>query len=161
METIYAAAGEIAGLKALAHAWTERCLADAVAAHPFEATGLKPDHAERCRRRPGRRVPPSTSPTPPTGRCTPTMTPQRPIPALRPWTKDWLQRTLDQVTDALRVAKADGEADADVDPEAEAELFVSAGIGLALRWIVEDDLAHYDRGLLRLRRRFESLQRPA
>ncbi len=46
METIYEAAGGTDGLIALAHAWTARCLADEVAAHPFE-NNLKPDHAER------------------------------------------------------------------------------------------------------------------
>jgi hypothetical protein len=84
-----------------------------------------------------------------------------PIPSLRTWTKDWLQRITDMVADALRAAQRDGTLRVDVDPEAEAELFASSGIGLALRWIVEDDLEHYDHGLLRLRHRIESLRGPA
>jgi hypothetical protein len=63
------------------------------------------------------------------------------------------------VADALRAAQQDGTVRDDIDPDAEAELFTSSGVGLALRWIVEDDLEHYDRALLNLRRRFELLRR--
>jgi hemoglobin len=44
--TIYDAAGGADGLLALSHAWHARCLADPVAAHPFEHPG-HPQHSER------------------------------------------------------------------------------------------------------------------
>lgn len=46
MSTIYEAVGGIAVLERLADAWYERCLADPLAAHPFEG-GVHPDHTER------------------------------------------------------------------------------------------------------------------
>ncbi|GAB3590775.1 group II truncated hemoglobin [Angustibacter peucedani] len=45
-QTVYDAAGGADGLLRLAHAWHERCLADPVAAHPFEHPG-HPQHLER------------------------------------------------------------------------------------------------------------------
>lgn len=45
-QTIYEAAGGRAAFDALAHAWHARCLADPVAAHPFEHPG-HPQHLER------------------------------------------------------------------------------------------------------------------
>ncbi len=47
MQTLYQAAGGADGLLALAHAWHERCLADPVAAHPFEHPGQHPQHLAR------------------------------------------------------------------------------------------------------------------
>lgn len=44
--TLYDAAGGEAGMLALATAWHTRCLADPVAAHPFEH-GVHPQHRER------------------------------------------------------------------------------------------------------------------
>jgi hemoglobin len=44
--SVYEAAGGSAGLLALSHAWHERCLADELAAHPFEHPG-HPQHTER------------------------------------------------------------------------------------------------------------------
>lgn len=46
MATTYEAAGGAEGMLALARAWHERCLADPVAAHPFEHPG-HPEHVER------------------------------------------------------------------------------------------------------------------
>lgn len=46
MSTLYQAAGGAEGMLALARAWHERCLADPVAAHPFEHPG-HPMHLER------------------------------------------------------------------------------------------------------------------
>ncbi len=46
-QTIYAAAGGYDGLLRLARAWHERCLADPLAAHPFDRPGLHPQHLER------------------------------------------------------------------------------------------------------------------
>lgn len=45
-ESLYAAAGGFDGLLALCRRWHERCLADPVAAHPFERD-LHPQHDER------------------------------------------------------------------------------------------------------------------
>ena len=47
MTTLFAAVGGLDGLRALAHAWHERCLADPVAGHPFGHPGQHPDHLER------------------------------------------------------------------------------------------------------------------
>jgi hemoglobin len=44
--SVYEAAGGADGLLALSHAWHERCLADELAAHPFEHPG-HPQHTER------------------------------------------------------------------------------------------------------------------
>jgi hemoglobin len=44
--SVYEAAGGAEGLLALSHAWHQRCLADPVAAHPFEHPG-HPQHSER------------------------------------------------------------------------------------------------------------------
>ncbi len=46
MTTPYEAAGGTVGMLALSRAWHERCLADPVAAHPFEHPG-HPEHVER------------------------------------------------------------------------------------------------------------------
>lgn len=46
MGTLFDAAGGEAGMLALADAWHRRCLADPVAAHPFEHPG-HPQHVER------------------------------------------------------------------------------------------------------------------
>lgn len=45
--TPYDAAGGLAGLTALAHAWHERCLADPLASHPFGHPGQHPEHTAR------------------------------------------------------------------------------------------------------------------
>jgi hemoglobin len=47
MTTVYEAAGGEAGLRALAHAWHARCLADPVTSHPFDRDTLHPQHVER------------------------------------------------------------------------------------------------------------------
>ncbi len=46
MTTTYEAAGGAEGMLALSRAWHARCLADPVAAHPFEHQG-HPQHSER------------------------------------------------------------------------------------------------------------------
>ncbi|MBM6399227.1 oxidoreductase [Phycicoccus sonneratiae] len=46
MTTLYEQAGGAEGMLALSHAWHARCLADPVAAHPFEHPG-HPEHVER------------------------------------------------------------------------------------------------------------------
>lgn len=46
MSTLYEQAGGAEGMLALSHAWHRRCLADPVAAHPFEHPG-HPQHVER------------------------------------------------------------------------------------------------------------------
>jgi len=46
METVYHAAGGMAGLQRLAAAWHQRVLADDVVAHAFH-NGARPDHVER------------------------------------------------------------------------------------------------------------------
>ena len=46
MTTLYEQAGGAEGMLALSHAWHQRCLADPVAAHPFEHPG-HPQHVER------------------------------------------------------------------------------------------------------------------
>jgi hemoglobin len=45
-QSVYEAAGGADGMRALAEAWHRRCLADPVAAHPFEHPG-HPQHLER------------------------------------------------------------------------------------------------------------------
>lgn len=46
METVFEAAGGLAGLRRLAQAWHERVLADEIVAHAFRH-GFHPDHTER------------------------------------------------------------------------------------------------------------------
>jgi hemoglobin len=45
--SVYEAAGGAPAMLALAHAWHQRCLADAEAQHPFSHPGLHPQHTER------------------------------------------------------------------------------------------------------------------
>lgn len=45
--SIYEAAGGGEAMRALAHAWHERCMRDEVASHPFIVTDLHPQHLER------------------------------------------------------------------------------------------------------------------
>jgi hemoglobin len=46
MQTVFAAAGGMDGLRRLAHAWHRRVMADEVVAHAF-SHGFQPDHVER------------------------------------------------------------------------------------------------------------------
>jgi hemoglobin len=45
--SVYEAAGGAPAMRALAHAWHQRCLADPEAQHPFSHPGLHPQHTER------------------------------------------------------------------------------------------------------------------
>ena len=58
-----------------------------------------------------------------------------PVPSLRPWIVDWLERC---TTEA-----------------AEAEQFVSSGVGLGFQFAIDDDLERFDEGLARWAARFE------
>ena len=78
-----------------------------------------------------------------------------PVPSLRPWIVDWLERCTTEAAEAVRAGQADKTVRADIDPAAEAEQFVSSGVGLGFQFAIDDDLERFDEGLARWAARFE------
>jgi len=78
-----------------------------------------------------------------------------PVPSLRPWIADWLERCTTEAAEAVRAGQADKTVRADIDPAAEAEQFVSSGVGLGFQFAIDDDLERFDEGLARWAARFE------
>jgi AcrR family transcriptional regulator len=78
-----------------------------------------------------------------------------PVPSLRPWITDWLERCITEAADALRTGQADKTVRLDIDPDAEAEQFVSSGVGLGFQFAIDNKLERFDEGLARWADRFE------
>jgi AcrR family transcriptional regulator len=78
-----------------------------------------------------------------------------PVPSLRPWIADWLERCTTEAADTLRAGQADKTVRADIDPAADAEQFVSSGVGLGFQFAIDNDLDRFDEGLARWAARFE------
>jgi AcrR family transcriptional regulator len=78
-----------------------------------------------------------------------------PVPSLRPWIADWLERCTTEAADSLRAGQADKTIRVDIDPDAEAEQFVSSGVGLGFQFVIDNNLERFDEGLARWADRFE------
>lgn len=81
-----------------------------------------------------------------------------PIPALRPWTVQWLNRCEHNVADAVRADQRSGVVRAEIDPDVEGQQFVACGVGLALRWLVSGDTEAYRAAIVALISRLQSLR---
>lgn len=81
-----------------------------------------------------------------------------PIPALRPWTVQWLDRCEHNVADAVRAEQRDGVVRGDIDPDVEGQQFVACGVGLALRWLASGDTEQYRTAIAALHSRLEGLR---
>lgn len=84
-----------------------------------------------------------------------------PVPSIKPWSRRWFAQCEELAATALCAAQRDGSARADLDPAEEATRFVSSGVGLGFRWLMDEDSEAFDRALVGWRVRFESYRTSA
>lgn len=81
-----------------------------------------------------------------------------PIPALRPWAVQWLERSERIAADAVRAEQQAGRVPAHIDADAEGAHFVACGAGFAMRWLVSGDTEAYRCALTEIHSRFSALR---
>ena len=59
-----------------------------------------------------------------------------PVPSLRSWITDWLDRYEAATEEAIEAGVADGSIRTDIDIRSEAQAFIASGLGYAFRWMV-------------------------
>jgi AcrR family transcriptional regulator len=65
-----------------------------------------------------------------------------PVPSLRSWITDWLDRYEAATEKAIKAGIADGSIRADIDTRNEARAFVASGLGYAFRWMVAPTIGY-------------------
>ncbi|WP_293043898.1 TetR/AcrR family transcriptional regulator [Mycobacterium sp.] len=65
-----------------------------------------------------------------------------PVPSLRAWITDWLERYEAATEQAIQTGIADGSIRPDIDPRSEARAFVASGLGYAFRWMVAPTIGY-------------------
>lgn len=65
-----------------------------------------------------------------------------PVPSLRSWITDWLDRYEAATEMAIMVGIADGSIRADINSRSEARAFVASGLGYAFRWMVAPTIGY-------------------
>jgi AcrR family transcriptional regulator len=65
-----------------------------------------------------------------------------PVPSLRSWITDWLDRYEAATEKAIKTGVADGSIRTDIDLHSEAQAFIASGLGYAFRWMVAPTIGY-------------------
>jgi AcrR family transcriptional regulator len=65
-----------------------------------------------------------------------------PVPSLRSWITDWLDRYEAAIENAVKTGVADGSIRTDIEIRSEARAFIASGLGYAFRWMVAPTIGY-------------------